>query len=229
VSFSFSAPQKIFGQYVVIGDVYYYWQHSAVTFSGSVTLVRYPEHLPDQPNSVLYYFAHDPSGTAGSDLGLGQGFANASASSVVLNAANMTAQFYFERKAISTSLTQMESCNDYLFDPGVVVHGRTAGYGTVTTDTTPYNGGNGSGFLNEYVQWTANLALSEMQINSNCLCYGSGTSASSSTEKSFIDYSVLALQCDQRPSVINQETRALDALSTSTVTGAATLTINDAR
>jgi hypothetical protein len=99
----------------------------------------------------------------------------------------------------------------------------------MTTDTTPYNNvDRDNGFIKEYMVWTANLTFSATQIK-NCFCYGAGTTASSSTEESYIDYAVLALPCAQRPSVINQQIRALDALKISTATGAATLTINDAR
>lgn len=231
ISFSFSAPQKIFGQYVVSQDRVYYWQHLPVTFSGSVTLVRVPESFQGTPkNYVLYSFSHDPSGTNGPNMGLAQGFANASALSVVFNAENLTAQFLFVRKCISTTLTQEETCNEYLYQPGGVVHGITAGYGTMATDTTPYNSGDrANNFIKEYMYWTADLSFAETQIDSSCFCYGIGESSGSTTEESHIDYSVLSLPCNQRPSVVNQQTRALDALIGSTVSTAATLTINDAR
>jgi len=246
VSFTFDAPRKVFGQYVVTQDRIYYWQHEPVKFSGKVTLVRYPEAFQGVPkNYVLYTFAHDRSGTAGSDMGLAEDFGNASAFSIVFNAQNLTAQFQFERKCTSTTLTQMESCNDYLYDPGGVVHGITAGYGTMTSDTTPYNPSERlNGFIKEYVIWTANLWFSGPQdyylwenrkdpltkkLNQTCFCYANGESNASQTEESYIDYSVLSLPCDQRPSVINQQTRALDALLSRTETAAATLELTNAR
>jgi hypothetical protein len=237
ISFSFAAPRKFFAQDVPSQNRIYYWQHAPVTFAGAVTLVRFPENLQGPvKNYVLYYFAHDPSGTNGPNMGLAQGFANASALSIVFNAQNLTAQFQFVRKCTSTTLTQEELCNEYLPDTGSTSHRITAGYGTMTTDTTPYNPSDRlNNFIKEYMYWTADLTFSETAINSNCFCYGSTmkngmtTQSGSSTEESYIDYSVLALPCEQRPSVINRQLQAVDALVTSTNTSAATLTITDAR
>jgi hypothetical protein len=227
ISFSFAAPRKFFAQDVPSQNRVYYWQHAPVTFTGSVTLVRFPENLQGPvKNYVLYYVNIDPS----------QGFANASALSLVFNAQNLTAQFQFLRKCTSTTLTQEELCNEYLPDTGSTSHRITAGYGTMTTDTTPYNPSDRlNNFIKEYMYWTADLTFSETAINSNCFCYGSTmkngstTQSGSSTEESYIDYSVLSLPCSQRPSVINGQPQALDALVTSTNTSAATLTITDAR
>lgn len=221
VSFTFNAPTQIISQYKASEDAYYYWQAPAVSFSGSATLTRF--------YYIGYFFAHDPTGTTGFDLGLGQGFANASSASVVFDERYLTAQFVFHRRVTVANLSHPETCNNYLYYPGYPVRGKTAGWGTLTTDTGPLQGIQADGITGSYIQYTADLSFPETQINSKCFCYGIGETNSSASQEGHIDFSVLSLPCEQRPAVINQSTVARDAGRSSTATGVAKLTINDAR
>jgi hypothetical protein len=221
VTFNFAAPRKVFSEFVPTIDRTDYYEHAPVTFSGTVTLT------PFQFDNQLYTFSHDPSGFAGPNTGLGEGFGNASAIGIVFDPRDLGVRFYFDRKCISRTTVQIEQC---LVDTGATAnHGVPRNYGTTTSDTTPFDVTTVSGLLNSYLQWTATLSFSQTQINSNCFCYGVGTTGSSLTDSSYIDYSVLSLPCNQRPFILNGKVRADDVIVFSSSTGAATLTITDAR